>query len=63
MVKIAKLCLVSIVVSKYNEQNYEVDRPDRKKLCFAIVCYDVRKKLNFFLDLLWLVNIPYQSVS
>ena len=63
MLKIAKLCLVSIVVSKYNEQNYEVDRPDRKKLCFAIVCYDVRKKLNFFLDLLWLVNIPYQSVS
>ena len=52
MLKIAKLCLVSIVVSKYNEQNYEVDRPDRKTLCFAIVCYDVRKKLNFFLDLL-----------
>ena len=52
MLKIAKLCLVSIVGTKYNEQNYEVDRPDRKNLCFAIVCYDVRKKLNFFLDLL-----------
>ena len=63
MLKIAKLCLVSIVVSKYNEQNYEVDKPDRKTLWFAIVCYDVRKKLNFFLDLLWLVNFPYQSVS
>ena len=62
MIKIAKLCLVSIVVSKYNEQNYEVDKPDRKTLCFAIV-YDVRKKLFFFLDLLWLVNIPYQGVS
>ena len=37
MLKIAKLCLVSILVSKYNEQNYEVDRPDRKKLCFATV--------------------------
>ena len=63
MLKIAKLCLVNIVVSKFNELNYEVDRPDRKTLCFAIVCYDVRKKLIFFLDLLWLVNIPYQSVS
>ena len=63
MLKIAKLCLVSIVVSKYNEQNYEVDKPDRKTLWFAIVCYDVRKKLIFFLDLLWLVNFPYQSVS
>ena len=52
MLKIAKLCLVCVVVSKCNDQNYEVDRPDRKMLCFAIVCYDVRKKLNFFLDLL-----------
>jgi hypothetical protein len=63
MLKIAKLCLVCVVVSKCNDQKYEVDRPDRKKFCFAIVCYDVRKKLDFFLDLLWLVNNPYQSVS
>ena len=63
MLKIAKISLICIAVSKCNEQNYEIDRPDRKKLYLIIVCYDVRKKWNFFLDLLWLVNIPKQSVS
>ena len=48
MLKTAKICLVCIVVSKCNEQIYEIDRPDRKKANFTIVCYDVRKKCIFF---------------
>ena len=47
MLKTAKICLVCIVVSKCNERIYEIDRPDRKKANFTIVCYDVRKKCIF----------------
>ena len=48
MLKIAKLCLVCIVVWNCNEQNYEVDRPDRKKLCFATVLLIIHGHETFY---------------